>query len=195
MKKMLNDAKWTLCLSGILMVIIGSLIFVHPVAAAWAYAQLIGWLLIAVGIFYGVGFFFNSQKFYAGWMIIAALVNILVGAMLTHHTGLSYDVLITVFGLWTIVNGATDFANAFTLRALRVRDWLWLLIGGLVEVVAGLLIVFFTDSGFIAITTVIAISFIWRGVVDLLNAWRIQKGLNKVNRLQKEFTKLLTGGE
>ena len=190
MRKMLNDAKWTLGLSGVLMIVVGVLLFLHPVASAWAYAMIVGWILVAAAVAEIVGFCFNTQKFYAGWLLVSAIVNALLGLMLISRPGLSYDLLVTIFGLWAVVNGASDFANSFALKAIHYGDWGWLLVGAVVEIIAGLLVIFNPLSGFLAATTVIAVGFVWRGIVNLVNACKVQAGLNKLNRFQRALAEL-----
>lgn len=185
MKKLANNTKWMLAITGVLMVIVGIMVVMHPLAAAWTSAKIVGWFLIAMAIFEAVAFVVNFKRFYAGWLLVRALATGMVGALLAFRPLGSIELLTIIFGIWVIVDGAAQFANAFIVRSIDEKNWLWPVVGGIIEVIAGVVMLFHTGLSMIALTYAIAIAAIVDGVVMIVDAFKIQKALNEAKRWEK----------
>ena len=195
MKKLINSTKWLLAAAGVLMIVVGVMIFANPLASAWSVASAVGWLLLVVAVIDIVTFAANFQRFYAGWLLVRGLATGVFGALLAFQPALSVDVMVMVFGIWIIVNGAVQFANSFVARALGQKEWLWPMIGGIVEVAAGAIMLFNTGLGLTVTAYVLAASLIVDGVVSLIDAFKIQQGINEVKKWEKAVAKLVAPEE
>ena len=193
MRKFANYTKWFLLISGVLMILVAGILFANPFTTAWSAANLVGWLMLAAAIVDIVAFVANIDRFYAGWLFIRGVATGLIGAMLTFRPVQSMDLLMTVFGLWVIITGSVQFANSFIARSLGQKEWLWPMLGGVVEIIAGGLIVCNPSLSLAASAYVLAASLLIDGIANFIDAFKIQKGLNEVKRWEKAIKKLLPG--
>ena len=170
MKKSMTGTKWLLALVGLLMLIVGLFLFFRPIGTMVIGSVVAGVCLVISAIFYFVGFFFNLKSASAGWMLIAAILNFLIGMLLMSRLGLSIAILIFIFGVWAVALGAVHFANSFALRHLRHSGWGWQLVGGLIGILIGLIIIFNPLVGFVTVDWVIAFGFVFYGVANMVGA-------------------------
>ncbi len=185
MKTLANNTKWMLALTGILMVIVGIMVMMHPLTATWTSAKIVGWFLIATAIFEAVAFVVNFKRFYAGWLLVRALATGMVGALFAFRPFASAELLTIIFGIWVIVDGAAQFANAFIVRSIDEKNWLWPVVGGIIEIIVGAFMLFHTGLSMIAVTYALAAATIADGIVMIVDAFKIQEALNEAKRWQK----------
>lgn len=190
MKKLANNIKWMLAITGTLMIIMGVLLLAHPFTTTWSLAGVAGWLLLAVAIIDVVAFIVDFNKFYAGWLLLRGLVTGTIGVMLAFRPDLSVELLMMLFGIWVVVSGGIQFANSFIARALFQKDWYWPALGGIIEVIAGIIIVIHPGFAFTIAAYVIGISMIIDGIVNYIDAFKIQKGLSEIKHWEKAIKKL-----
>lgn len=169
------------------MFVIGLWLFIWPIASMVISTMIVGLALIISAIFYFVGFFFNLKAPYAGWMLVATVLNFLVGSLLLADPEMSLGIIIFIIGVWAIALGATHFANAFTLRVMHHSAWGWHLAGGLLGILIGLIIIFNPLVGFVATNWVIAFGFVFYGVVNIVGAFYINEHTKDLQMLYKQF--------
>ena len=193
MRKFANYTKWMLVLSGILMALVAVILFTNPLASAWSTTNVVGWLMLVAAIIDIVAFITNIDRFYAGWLLVRGVVTGLIGAMLTFRPATSLDLLMIIFGLWVIITGSVQFANSFIARSLGQREWFWPLLGGVFEIIAGGIIIIHPGLSLIAGTYVLAASLMVDAITNFVDAFKIQQGLNEINRWEKALKKLMPG--
>lgn len=187
MKKSFTETKWLLGLIGLLMFVLGLWLFIWPIASMMIATMIVGLALIISAIFYFVGFFFNFKAPYAGWMLVATVLNFLLGALFLMRPGLSLEIIIFIIGVWAIALGATHFASSFMLRSLKHSGWGWHLAGGLIGILIGLIIIFNPFAGFVATNWVIAFGFVFYGVANIIGAFYINEHTKDLQWLYKNF--------
>ena len=187
MRKFFNGTKWLLGIVGVLMVVVGIFLLVRPIGTMVLGTMLVGLALAIAGIFYFVSFFFNLRAPWAGWMMITAVINFLIGILLLTRPGLSLDIIVFLFGLWAVGVGASVFANSFTARTFHHSGWGWQLVGGLLGILVGLLIIFNPLAGFVTLNWIIAIAFLFYGVANIVGAFYIHNHTKELNGLYKSL--------
>ncbi|MBQ6154385.1 DUF308 domain-containing protein [bacterium] len=195
MKGLINKAKWLLIGSGVLSIVAGIVLLFYPLGVTLAATKIIGAVLLIAAVIDGVYFIMNFKKFYAGWLMVRALVSACIGLLFLTQTALSTGYMFVIFGLWIMFSGSVHFANSFVVRNLGMKQWYWAMLGGILEVIAGLLIIFEPLSGMLATALIIAITLIVDGVMSLIDALRVQKAMNSVKRWQKAVAQLVTPEE
>lgn len=191
MRKLANNTKWMLALSGVLMIILGIIVFSHPFKGVWSVAQLVGWLMLVAGVVDFVAFIVDIKRFFAGWLLIRGLVTAALGAFLAFRPIASLDVLTTMMGLWIIITGSVQFANSFVIKAVGQKEWYWFLIGGIIEAAAGVIVILHPVFSLLVAVYFMAAGLIVDGVINLIDAFRIQKALNEAKRWEKAVKEAL----
>jgi uncharacterized membrane protein HdeD (DUF308 family) len=156
---------------GLLAVIFGVLVLVWPditllalafVFAAYVFVDGIG--LIASG--------FDARGGRRWWYVLAGVVGVIAGIAAAFWPGLTVLVLVLWAGAWAVVTGVLEIAAA--VRGEGSGRWLMAL-GGVLSVVAGLLILIWPGIGALALATVLGIYALVAGVSLLWAAWQVRR--------------------
>ena len=98
---------------GVVTVILGLIIALHPSGSLNVIAVLIGVLLVISGIFYLVRAFDGSEP-HQVWLGIAGLLLVVIGVILIRHLNLTVALVGLVIGVTWIVHGLASLAIAFS---------------------------------------------------------------------------------
>jgi len=111
---------WTL-LRGVLGIVIGLFVFVHPIVVGAIAAMIIIYIIAFQSIFGGileivVAIRERKKIEGGGWLILAGVVSILFGVVLMMAPMLAAAVFIQVFGVFAIIFGVALIVQSFRLR-------------------------------------------------------------------------------
>jgi uncharacterized membrane protein HdeD (DUF308 family) len=101
--------------------------------------------------------------------VLVAIVDIGAAVVALAYPGISAEVLVVVIGLWALVSGALELAAAWRLRDAHMGAG-WLTLGGVLSVVAGVLLVAAPDIGAFTIALVFGFYLLAYGVSLLVAA-------------------------
>ncbi len=128
----------TLVVLGILTVILGVLAMMTPLMTGVAVALILGFLLIGAGIMRTI-FAFKCKSWGKGILVfVLGLLTLLVGIYMVVRPGLALATLTLVLAIYFFVDGIFEIIEAFDLKPLK--GWGWMLFGGIVSVVLGIMI-------------------------------------------------------
>lgn len=123
---------------GILTVILGVLAMMTPLMTGVAVALILGFLLIGAGIMRTI-FAFKCKSWGKGILVfVLGLLTLLVGLYMVVRPGLALATLTLVLAIYFFVDGLFEIIEAFDLKPLK--GWGWMLFGGIVSVVLGIMI-------------------------------------------------------
>ncbi|MGK7923923.1 MAG: HdeD family acid-resistance protein [Spirulina sp.] len=125
---------------GILMMILGVIAALEPLAAGVAIALLVGVTLLIFGIFHII-FAFVTRKLGAGWFVLQMFISILyliAGGVLLKHPFDGLAMLTLLLGILIFIEGVIQTINAFDMRPRY--GWGWSLFSGITAIVLGILI-------------------------------------------------------
>jgi uncharacterized membrane protein HdeD (DUF308 family) len=123
---------------GIVLLVLGVLALLAPLVAGTAVVLLVGVLVLAAGIVQ-LGFAFRAGSLARG--LLAALLGVLTvgcGALMIAHPLLGLSFLTLLLAAYFVVSGVFEVIYAAKLRPLA--GWGWMLAGGIVSVLLGVLI-------------------------------------------------------
>ena len=112
----------------------------------------------------------------SNWWALAlrGIAGIVLGLLAFSWPGVTIAALVTLFGLYALVDGV--FAIVASLRGIREHDrWGWMLVEGIVGVIAGLTALFMPLLGAIVLTWIIAFWAIVTGALEIGAAVRLRK--------------------
>ncbi|MFZ1108739.1 MAG: HdeD family acid-resistance protein [Rhodomicrobium sp.] len=135
-------AHWRLFLfEGVLLVILGVLAILAPVAATIATDILIGWLLLIAGLC-GIFAVFAARNIASFlWSLIPGVLSTAVGAMLLLKPiegAVSLTVLLTAF---FITEGVFQTVASIAYRNAMGRSWGWVLASGIADLILAAIII------------------------------------------------------
>jgi len=103
-------------LQGILMVITGVLALIYPSLASVAIVRLLGWFLIASGIFQGFGLIGAREVPYFWMELLSAVLAIVIGVLLLRHTDAGLLFFSVLFLIYFMIEGMVKAIFAFIIR-------------------------------------------------------------------------------
>ena len=151
-------------LFGIVTIVLGILAMAAPLVAGMSIALLVGFLVLAGGIVRML-WAFQAGSLGKGLLGFAiGLLTLLCGLALVTDPLLATGLLTIFLAAYFLVDGAFEIAAAFQLRP--ASGWGWLLLGGVLSVVLGLMIwQQFPLSGAWAIGILLGIKLLFVGMI------------------------------
>ena len=153
---------------GILMLICGFLAISLPFASGIGVAIVIGWVLLATGVWHLL-FGFRSGSGIGGflWQLLLAIVYGAAGLMLLFRPLAGLAWLTLVLATFLLIEAVLEFVLYFNIRT--GRDAGWVLVDAFITLLLGILIwAHWPSSSIWAIGTLIGISLIFSGISRLM---------------------------
>ena len=132
-------------LYGVLLIILGMIAIALPGIATLATSILVGWLLLAGGIF-GLITVFKAGQHASGfwWNLFTSIVYVLAGFSLLYQPVAGVLTLTIVLAAYLLAGGVSRIIMAFGYKQEIPKAWGWVLFSGLIDIVLALIIM----SGF-----------------------------------------------
>lgn len=160
---------------GVITLILGIIVAVHPSGSLNVIAVLLGILLIVSGIFHLVRIFDRARRNRV-WQGISGLLFIVVGVVLIRHLDLTVAAIGLLIGITWIVQGVAGLIAAFATPR-GARGW-WFLFA-LISLVAGIVVTAAPVKSVTALAILMGIWFIIMGVFEISLAFIIRHALSK----------------
>jgi uncharacterized membrane protein HdeD (DUF308 family) len=159
---------------GIISILAGVAVIVWPSSTLLIIAVVFAVQLVVAGVFRFVAAFAIPGE--AGWLralqAFLAILSFVVGIFLIGHLFLSLLLLAIVLGVYWIVHGVIELFVAIGHGELPGR--VWLILSGILGVVAGTILVVAPGISLFALTIVLGIWLIFFGVMLALQAWNVR---------------------
>ena len=154
--------------AGVVTVILGLIVALHPSGSLNVIAVLLGVLLVISGIFNLVQVFDRSET-HRVWLGIAGLLLVVIGVVLIRHLDLTVALVGLVIGITWIVQGLAALVDAFSGEPGDRRGW-WILFG-LISLVAGIVVVVVPATSVTVLAVLVGIWFIVTGLVEIVGGF------------------------
>jgi len=115
------------------------------------------------------------------FLLLEGVVSIAAGLVAFVWPGLTALVLLYVIAAWAIVTGVLEIAAAVRLHN-RIRGEWWLVLGGILSVVAGVLMMWAPGAGALALVMWIGAYVLVLGVLHVGLAFRLRSGSVEAER-------------
>lgn len=166
---------WLLGLRGLLAVIFGILTIFNPWTSLQVLILVFGAFALVDGIFAiiaGATAPIGNKRW--GWLIAGGIMGISIGLLTLFAPMAAAFGLVFVIAFWAMVIGITQIISAIRLRK-EIEGEFWLILGGIVSVLFGILAIISPLSGALAVTFAIGIYAVVFGVMLILTAFRLRK--------------------
>jgi len=182
--KVENDIKhwWTFLAAGILLIIMGILVYVYPIVFYLSLSWIIGGLIAIEGLIH-ITFAVANRKKLSNWWVgfITGMVELLLGGVLFFYPGITIVTVPLIVGVWLIIRAASLIRYSLDLRKHHVDTWSWVLIGGIMTFVFALMIIFDPIVGALFLVLWIGLGFIIAGLFNILLAFHFRKFSNEIS--------------
>jgi len=118
-----ESLRWLWAIFGVLFLVAGIICFVNPEATFAGLADTLGFLFLAVGMWWILAAFVDREGNDLWWLGLTGGVLMLIMAFWTSGQFFlekAYTLLVFA-GIWALMSAVTDFVRAFRLRGLRDR--------------------------------------------------------------------------
>jgi len=153
---------------GVVTVLLGLIIALHPGGSLNVLAVLLGVLLVIAGVFDLVRVFDRSEP-HRVWLGLAGLLLVVIGVVLIRHLNLTVALVGLVIGITWIVQGLAELADAFSGGPGERRGW-WIFFG-LISLVAGIVVVAVPTTSVTVLAVLAGIWFIVLGLVEIVGGF------------------------
>ena len=156
--------RWNFYITGVILILLGALTFKYPLEAIMTAGFFIGIGLVASGLNYFSGwYFFRLKRF-----IALGLLDLLAGVIMILQPGLSAFLMPFVIGLWLLSTGIARTCAAFWLGGAKIQGWWYMLLNGLVLIIAALLMCASPLFSAISIMYLLAGILITAGILEIV---------------------------
>lgn len=174
------DTWWLLLLRGLLAIAFGVLTWIQPGLSLVALVLVFGAYSLADGVL-GVWAAFKGRKQDDHWwvLLIWGLASIVVGVLTLMVPGITTLVLLFYIAAWAMVTGAMQIVAAIRLRKEITGEW-WLVLGGVLSVVFGVLLLAQPGAGALALLWLIATYAVLFGALMVFLAFKMRGAVKAV---------------
>lgn len=157
---------WLSVVVGLVSIAAGVIVFINPVASYFALALWLGVAVLLSGIFSLIQCFSTNNSFVRNlWVVIAAIIDIVIGLALMFNTLFTAIILPILFGIWLLCRGGVVLLQGMDLRSCRVRNAGWVIVGAVVMIAVAFVVLLMPESyGIEAVILFIGIAFVAYGV-------------------------------
>jgi uncharacterized membrane protein HdeD (DUF308 family) len=160
---------WVALLLGLISIAVGILALVYPGPTLKTIAVIFGiYLLVAALV--QVALAFGESERSRGALLLSAAVAGIAGIVVIRHPGGTVEVVALAFGIYLVIMGAMRlFASAYAVGGRG-----WLVLWGIVDLLAGVVIVAWPKFGVGTFVVVISIVLLTRGIVMCVLAFAMR---------------------
>jgi uncharacterized membrane protein HdeD (DUF308 family) len=174
--EIVNPAR-TLLVRGAIAIAFGVLTLVWPTLTVLALAIVFGVYALVDGVMRIVDAVRDHERPRRWVAVLSGVVSVAAGIVSLIWPGITALVLALLVGVWAVVTGVTDIVSAIRLRK-QIRGEIFLVVIGILSVVAGALIIFQPIAGALGIAVVIGAFAVLYGGVLVYLGYRLRKLVN-----------------
>ena len=168
---------WLLVLTGVLSVVAGVIILFKPGDSLPTLAVIAGIFLLADGILEMASAFMRGTQS-RGLVALLGVLTAIVGVLLIRHPIGGVAAVALLIGIWLIAVGVIRFATAFEEPDHRG----WHAIAGVIELIAGIVIVSTPSIGFATLAILVGVGFIFNGIGLTALGWSMHEAREAASR-------------
>jgi uncharacterized membrane protein HdeD (DUF308 family) len=167
---------WVFLLRGLVGIAFGLVAFFYPVATLYTFIVFYAVFSIVDGVFAFLSAVRGQENMGARWWLaLIGILGVVAGLAAYLWPGVTAVALLTLIGIWALINGVVEIVGAIRLRAEIDNEWL-LLIHGILSALFGLIVLARPSGGALALIWFIAAFALVSGTVLVILSFRL-KGL------------------
>lgn len=172
---LLSQTWWLILLRGLVAIIFGLLICLYPDITVPVMIMFFGAFVLADGVLAVVSAIQGRKSHQDWWVLLVwGLVSIIAGALTLVMPSVTAFVLLMYIAAWAVVTGIMEIIAAIRLRGETLGRG-WLIMGGLLSALFGLILFIQPIAGALAIVWLIGTFAILLGIIFVALALRMHK--------------------
>ena len=172
---------WIMLIRGILAIALGVMMIAWPKATVQVAIFLFGLYFLLDGIASLVmGFMSGRAGEKWGWLVFVGVLDIAAGIVAFVWPQATALVLLYVIAFWSILVGAMAVFGSFSLKSAGARDWGWVLFGGIVSLIFGIILLIAPGNGILGLIWLVAIWAIVFGILLIVNSFVVRSVSGKI---------------
>lgn len=181
---------------GVAALVLGILMLVWPGATLVVAAALFGVYMVVSGLFSLVAAFAAGEGFGTrALLFISGALSLILGILAFRHfgQGIALFLLAIWIGVAFIFQGVAEIGIGIEYKWLPDRGWT--IFSGVLAVLAGIVLLAYPFSSIVALTLVTGIWLIVIGVVQIVKAFRLRRGVRNVEmrNVEKRISSAVNG--
>jgi uncharacterized membrane protein HdeD (DUF308 family) len=182
---------WLLLAGGLLFIVLGGWIILSPEKSYLFLSLLLAIGMLATGLFESIFSLFHINKIKDwGWIFVGGLVDAVLGVYVLNYPLLTMILMPTVIGIWMLFRGFMTISSPVTLKALGVKDWIWLMVTSILLILPSLVILIDPFVGLVNVVKLTGAAFILSGIFRIFFSQQLRK-LKSVHKQIKKRKKHL----
>jgi uncharacterized membrane protein HdeD (DUF308 family) len=171
---------WMTVLRGAFWILFGIVMLASPGISLLSLTLALGIVIFVDGIL-NVGNAFAGRHVHDDWwvLLLVGLTGIGIGLLTFYSPQTTALALVFYVAIWAIATGLLQIAAAIRLRK-QIAGELWLILAGLASVVFGVLLIARPAAGALTLLWLFAVYAIAFGVLLILLAFRVRRGVKRV---------------
>jgi uncharacterized membrane protein HdeD (DUF308 family) len=161
---------WLLVLFGIVAIGVGVFFVVSPHETLTTFTVIAGIFLLVDGVLAILTSIFGRGEG-RGLLALVGALSVIAGLVLIKKPFGALTVFVLIFGIWLVVEGIVRFASAVGTPEGRAGN----ILIGLVDIIAGIVILSWPSIGLATIAVIIGIALILRGILFIATGWMLHR--------------------
>ncbi len=172
---------WVFLVRGILLVLLGIMMFAWPQATLLVFVVLFAAYLFVDGVM-GIVQGFNERKAGrpSGWNFTMGALAIIFGIVVLAWPRGVATVFVYIIAFWAILAAIAGIAAGFRLRQTPGSGWGWFLAWGILAGVFGIVLLFNPGVGILSLLWLVAIWAIMSGIVFIVASFFVRRVGNDI---------------
>jgi uncharacterized membrane protein HdeD (DUF308 family) len=170
---------------GVVTLVLGIIVALHPSGSLNVVAVLLGILMIVSGLFHLIRVFDRGEA-HRIWLGVAGLLFIVIGVVLIRHLHLTRAIIGLVIGITWIVQGVTALIGGIAGGVREGRGW-WIFFG-VVSLAAGIVVTATPASSVNVLATLLGIWFIVMGIFEIIGSFILRRAVHTAGRARAPDT-------
>ncbi|MBF0713719.1 DUF308 domain-containing protein [Gemella sp. GH3] len=170
---MKQSEKWLYIIAGILQIILAIYLIVNPTVNLLSLSWMLSFGILVGGISEIISYLNFKKENRDNWLLFSGIIGIIVGISLLSGSFITLPLVVPkIIGIWLIVYGIIRLVRAFKIRSKLPNLSNLLIWTGILSSLLGICVFFNPLAASLTIAYIIAISFLYQGVVLFMDAIR-----------------------
>lgn len=172
---MKKEFRWILLISGVFSILTGLYMFSKPAASLASLTLFFSIIMLINGIAESIHFFFEKDN-RNGMTLFSGIITIILSLCLITSTWVGLVTFIPyMFAFWVLISGFTKLFFGFSERKNNKKDGNYLIIVGILGIVAGIFLSSHPLFTGLAVAYMIGISFVYQGISNFIIFYKLRK--------------------
>lgn len=171
----LKRSKISTIATGVLAVVLGIIIFMNPQNSTMAITQVVGWVLVIVGISNLVGALNHWSVILSSLDLYTGILALLMGILIVSNPGFFVAWIFILLGIAIMVGGFRSLYATNALHVLGAPGASSSMVGSVVAIILGALVMLSPFSMANATMIICGVALVYAGVMEIFDGVKMDK--------------------